>query len=157
MFSLDATGKANPGSAFCCDCNLCTLYACPEGLDPRGACRIEKAIIREQKFSVQPSGANPHPMLRYRATPTNRLKARIGLSKYADAASLVKIKKMPSKVVIMLSQHVGAPATPCVKTGDAVKEGDCIGTATGNVSASVHASISGRVTEVNNASIVIEA
>jgi Na+-translocating ferredoxin:NAD+ oxidoreductase RnfC subunit len=157
MFSLDATGKANPGSVFCCDCNLCTLYACPEGLDPRGACRIEKSIIREQKISTAPSAAIPHPMLRYRATPTNRLKARLGLSGFVDAAPLAELKKSPSKVVIMLSQHVGAPATPCVKTGDAVKEGDCIGTASGNISATVHASINGRVTAVNKASIVIEA
>lgn len=54
----------------------------------------------------------------------------------------------PKRVAISLSQHIGAPATAIVKSGDKVKIGQLIGTATSPVSANVHASISGTVLEV---------
>lgn len=56
----------------------------------------------------------------------------------------------PEKVIIPLSQHIGAPAESLVKVGDLVKKGDKIGEAKGFVSVPVHASISGKVTAVAN-------
>lgn len=54
----------------------------------------------------------------------------------------------PPRVVIPLSQHIGAPARALVKKGDLVKVGQLIGEAGGYVSACVHASVSGRVRDV---------
>lgn len=54
----------------------------------------------------------------------------------------------PSTVVIPLSQHTGAPAEPLVKEGDYVKAGQKIGEATGYVSSTIHASVSGTVAAV---------
>jgi len=51
-------------------------------------------------------------------------------------------------VVIPLSQHAGAPATPVVKAGDAVKVGEKIGEAGGFISGVIHSSVSGTVTAV---------
>lgn len=56
----------------------------------------------------------------------------------------------PEKVIIPLSQHIGAPAESLVKIGDIVKKGQKIGEAKGFVSVPVHASISGKVTAVTN-------
>ena len=56
----------------------------------------------------------------------------------------------PKTVVIPLSQHAGAPATPLVKVGDTVKVGQKIGDAAGFISATVHSSVSGKVTAVGN-------
>ncbi len=53
--------------------------------------------------------------------------------------------KLPDKVVIPLSQHIGAPCEPLVKIGDHVKKYQKIGEPKGFVSAPVHASISGKV------------
>ena len=157
MFSLDEKGSANPGSAFCCDCNLCTLYSCPEDLDPRGACRIEKKILRAGNRAWKGLPVETHPMLKYRRTPTSRIKERLGLSSYEDSAPLTTLGVAPVKVSIPLSQHAGAPAITCVKVGDSVKPGDCIGTASGTVSANVHASIAGKVSAVSPVAITIEA
>jgi len=55
----------------------------------------------------------------------------------------------PPKVVISLQQHLGAPAQPIVEVGDEVKKGQKIGEAGGFVSAMIHASISGKVTEIS--------
>lgn len=54
----------------------------------------------------------------------------------------------PDTVVIPLSMHIGAPATPVVKPGDYVKVGQLIGEQAGFVSAPVHASVSGTVLAV---------
>ena len=54
----------------------------------------------------------------------------------------------PARVVIPLSQHIGAPAKAIVKKGDQVLMGQKIGEAGGFVSAPVHASVSGKVTGI---------
>jgi electron transport complex protein RnfC len=54
----------------------------------------------------------------------------------------------PQKVIIPLSQHIGAPAKPLVKKGDRVLAGQLIGESSGFVSAVVHSSVSGTVQSV---------
>ncbi len=54
----------------------------------------------------------------------------------------------PETVVIPLSQHAGAPATPIVAKGDYVQVGQKIGEAAGFISAPVHSSVSGNVIAV---------
>jgi len=55
----------------------------------------------------------------------------------------------PEKVVIPLHQHFGNPAEPLVKKGEDIFLGQKIGEATSLFSASVHASVSGKVTSVD--------
>ncbi len=54
----------------------------------------------------------------------------------------------PPKVIIHLAQHIGSPANPLVKSGDRVRIGQKIGEPAGQLSAAVHASISGKVVRV---------
>ncbi len=61
----------------------------------------------------------------------------------------IEILPLPAKVVIPAAQHIGAPATITVQKGDRVKVGDIIATASGFVSANVHASVSGVVQAVD--------
>ena len=60
------------------------------------------------------------------------------------------------KYVFPLRQHVGAPSKPLVKPDDLVKRGQLIAELNG-LGANIHTSVSGRVTAVDDASIVIEA
>ncbi|MDP3112200.1 MAG: electron transport complex subunit RsxC [Thermodesulfovibrionales bacterium] len=53
--------------------------------------------------------------------------------------------KSPQRVVIPLSQHLGAPCKPVVTIGQEVKKGEMIGEPGGFVSAPVHSSVSGKV------------
>ena len=55
---------------------------------------------------------------------------------------------LPDKVVIPLSQHVGAPNEPTVNVGDKVEAGQKIGESEAFISAPVHASVSGTVTAI---------
>ena len=74
----------------------------------------------------------------------------IHLPRKTERADRVPIEHLPSppKVVIHLAQHAGRPANPIVKTGDRVKIGQKVGAAVEEVSASVHASIAGKVLRI---------
>lgn len=58
--------------------------------------------------------------------------------------------EIPEKVVIPLSQHIGAPAKPIVAKGDVVKVGQQIAEGQGFVSASLHAPVSGKILKIDN-------
>ena len=36
------------GTLYCCECNLCTLFSCPEDLDPKNVCVQSKPVARER-------------------------------------------------------------------------------------------------------------
>ncbi|MFI3292655.1 MAG: electron transport complex subunit RsxC [Rikenellaceae bacterium] len=63
----------------------------------------------------------------------------------------VKIATMDLAAVVSipLSQHIGAPATPCVAKGDKVTTGQLIATATGFMSANIHSSATGTVSAID--------
>lgn len=65
----------------------------------------------------------------------------------ADAS--IAATKQPPRVIIPLSQHLGAPCKPVVSSGQEVKKGELIGEAGGFVSAPVHASVSGKVIAIS--------
>ncbi|RDH45044.1 electron transport complex subunit RsxC [Zooshikella ganghwensis] len=69
-------------------------------------------------------------------------------NKHQSTQLPIKIAALPGKVVLPLSQHIGAPAEPIVAVGDYVLTGQCIARANGFVSAPVHASVSGTVTNI---------
>ncbi len=57
---------------------------------------------------------------------------------------------VPETVTIPMSMHIGAPAVPVVKPGDAVKVGQLIAAPGGYVSSPVYSSVSGKVTKVDD-------
>ena len=65
--------------------------------------------------------------------------------------SQLPIRRMPfpDEIVLPLRQHAGNPATLCVKVGDHVERGDPVGLADGWISVPIHASASGRVTDID--------
>ena len=65
-------------------------------------------------------------------------------SRYLSIENLEGSKEM----IFPLSQHIGAPASPVVKTGDRVCTGQLITAASGFVSANIHSSVSGTVTAI---------
>ena len=68
--------------------------------------------------------------------------------KKANSGNAIRELPAPPRVIIPLSQHIGAPARAVVKKGDHVKIGQLIGEAGGFVSAPVHSSVSGTVWDV---------
>ena len=66
-----------------------------------------------------------------------------------SAGKAIKPLALPRQAVFPLSQHIGAPAVPVVKKGDAVKVGTKIAEAGGFVSAPVYSSVSGKVNKID--------
>lgn len=142
----------------CCQCGLCEMFSCPAGLFPKNANVFFKNKLGEQKirFDQQKEHYQAHPMREYRMVPSKRLIARLGLYPYDAPAPLMELPFEPEEVHIKMRQHIGAPAVPVVSVGDVVTRGQCIGEIPENaLGARVHASISGKVTEVGTNEIVI--
>ena len=142
------------GAQFCCECNLCTLYACPEDLFPSYATIDNKRQMRAEGKQHPVTGRRDlpaHSMAEYRRVPTSSLIQKLGLAHFDNRAPLTALSLAPSEVRIPLQQHIGAPASPTVQVGQRVAVGDVIGSAPEGLGVAIHASIAGTVTEVGDA------
>ncbi len=61
----------------------------------------------------------------------------------------IVVLPVPPQVTVPVSQHIGAPATPVVEKGAAVKAGQVIAQAKGFVSANIHSPVSGKVSKID--------
>ena len=146
-------------ASFCSSCGVCEMFACPQSLAPRTLLADMKAGLRKNGVKP-PQGVQPKAVQEsreYRKVPEERLMARLGLSKYDVDAPMDENLTAVSKVRVLLSQHIGAPAKPVVSAGDEVVRGQMIASPGQGLSVGIHASISGRVTEVTDRHIVISA
>jgi Na+-translocating ferredoxin:NAD+ oxidoreductase RnfC subunit len=162
---FNLVGEANTiGTSFCCECNLCSLYACPEDLDPRNVCvqnkrRLAAAGERWADPPFAPRRAELH--LENRKAPMSRLMQKLGLMGFRNVGPLREGLLPADRVGIKLKQHIGAPCAPTVRPGQAVARGEVVGrppvvdgrTALG---VPVHASIAGTVREVRDGVVWIE-
>lgn len=135
----------------CCQCNLCELFSCPAGLHPKMANLYFKDKLAEQKIKYTPSKTEfeARSIRNYRLVPSKRLIARLGLRNFDLPAPMTEAGLAPAVIRIARSQHVGAPAEPIVSPGTSVQAGQMIGKIPeGALSAAIHSSISGVVSEV---------
>ncbi|MBS4987319.1 MAG: SLBB domain-containing protein [Anaerotruncus colihominis] len=152
----DLLGDAN-GVFSCCNCGVCTYYACNFGLKPSQAMQQMKAMLAQK-------GVKPRKEVYTRADrsiddkklPVKRLIARMGLERY-DVDAPLSEKLLPTgQVRIMLRMGVGAPSVPVVGVGDKVRKNTLIADiAPGKLGVKMHASISGTVTAVTDSYIEI--
>ena len=143
----------------CCDCGLCSYYACNMGLSPSKMVNMVKTGLL--KKGIKPQKTVPGSVNRsreYSKVPVKRFIERLGLSKY-DVDAPMNVEEIPAKAVkIPLKQHIGIPAVPVVKEGDIVKKGAIIGRVDeGKVGANIHASITGMITGVSAEYVEINA
>lgn len=156
MFTREDLPMIFPGNFSCCECNLCTMYACPEGLDPRGATVIEKHLFRQQNLKWTSEEIPVHPMYDYRKVPTRKLMQRLDVLMFRDEGPLKDLNINPGTVRVPLNQHIGAPAEAIVKDGTVVKKYDLIAKASGKVSSNIHASIDGVIKKISKEEIIIQ-
>ena len=141
---------------FCSSCGLCEMYSCMQGLSPRTLMAEYKAGLRANGLRPPKVEAKPvGPEREYRKVPMERLMARLDLTKYNKEAPLDESVVPVSKVKIMLSQHIGAPAAAIVKQGDKVTKGQMIVEPAKGLSVGIHASIDGVVSEVTDKYVII--
>lgn len=147
----------------CCECNVCSLIACPESLDPKNICVDSKKILKEKGLSFTEAELDAvfrdvHPAREGREVPIKTLYQRLGLNPYDRHANYVETALQPKEVIIPLNSHIGQPAQAVVNIGDSVKKSDLIGNIEeDSLGCPVHASISGQVTAVNAREVKISA
>ncbi len=143
----------------CCDCGLCSYYACNFGLSP-------SRMMARMKTGLRQNGYKPEKRIKGGVSqsfentkvPTKRLMSRMGILQYDAETPLVEDGIVVSSVKIPLGMHIGAPSIPVVKAGDRVQKGQLIAEIPEkSLGARIHASISGTVTNVTNSSIEILA
>ncbi len=145
-------------AAYCSGCGLCEMYSCGQGLSPRELLSAVKAQNRQDGLKPENSeGAPVSPARRYRRVPMKRLAARIGVDKYNKTAPMLDDVIAPKSVMIMLSQHIGAPAKAMVAPGETVKCGQMIAAAVEGLSVNIHSSVDGTVKSVTDKFIKIDA
>ena len=162
---FNMVGEANTiGTNFCCECNLCTLYSCPEDLDPKQVCTQNKRRLATEKVKYEnppflPERAATH--LRNRKAPMARLIQKLGLKQFRNVGPLNNTLLATDKVGIKLKQHIGAPCEPVVKAGDRVSKGQMVGRVPMEngkkaLGTPVHASIDGTVSSISGGVIWIQ-
>ena len=136
----------------CIECNICSLYACPEDLDPKNVCsRAKKELFARGLRPDKSRKVEVHPFRSGRQVPTTLLTRKLGLTLYDLPAPYVETDFAPQKVRIPLKQHVGSVAIPVVSVNDKVVRGQLIGDISPvALGAKVHSSIDGTVQSIDN-------
>jgi len=162
---FNLSGEVNVrGTQFCCECNLCSLYSCPEDLDPKNVCAENKRRLAAEKKRWDNPPFNPdRPKMHLanRKAPMRRLFHKLGLDRFDNQGPLEPRLVETTKVGIKLKQHVGVPCQPVVQVGQRVSKGQVVGrppVGDGKpaLGAPVHASIDGTVTRVADGVVWIE-
>jgi Na+-translocating ferredoxin:NAD+ oxidoreductase RnfC subunit len=162
---FNLVGEANViGTSFCCECNLCSLYSCPEDLDPKNVCTQNKRRLASQKQRWQNPPFNPQrPEMHManRKAPMSRLIQKLGLARFHNEGPLDGQLLATAKVGVKLKQHLGTACEPIVEVGQRVSKGQLLGRpplADGKpaLGAVVHASLDGTVTSISGGIVWIE-
>lgn len=162
---FNEVGEANVlGTQFCCECNLCSMYSCPESLDPRNVCGQNKRRLMAEKRRWENPPFNPRrPELHManRKAPTSRLMTKLDLRGFRNVGPLRDELMAAGRVGIKLKQHVGAPCEPVASVGQRVAKGDVIArppVVNGKpaLGVPIHASIDGTITAIENGVVWIE-
>jgi Na+-translocating ferredoxin:NAD+ oxidoreductase RnfC subunit len=162
---FNLVGEANViGTAFCCECNLCSLYSCPEDLDPKNVCTQNKRRLAAEKKRWENPPFNPQRPelhLQNRKAPMTRLIHKLGLAQFRNVGPLNDTLLETKKVGVPLNQHLGAACEPTVSVGDRVSKGQQIGRrplidGKPALGAPVHASIDGTVSAIDDGVVWIE-
>ena len=160
-YNLSEPPENITSSYICSECGLCSTYACTMGIQPHKVnIELKAALIKNNyKFErIKETYEVDDELRNSRKVPTTRLMSRLGLSEYKnDHLPVKKTDSIPATIKLKLQQHIGAKSEPIVKKGQQVNEGDVVATIPLNkLGAKLHASITGKVSDVNKDEIVIK-
>lgn len=151
--------EQTPMNAYlCCGCRLCE-YACVMGLQPWKLNANLKNILGKHgiRNSLKNKPEHAAPFRSLKRYPVHKLIHQLGLSAYDVEAPMEETAAQFQKVTLPLKQNAGVPSEPVVKVGDEVQKGDLIARIPeGKLGANLHASISGKISAIDNGGITIQ-
>lgn len=143
----------------CCDCGLCELYSCVVDLSARALFNYIKAELAKKgiKNTHNRKDVMANEFRDYRKVPVDRLEKRLEVDKYPHITPLSDFDGKVSEIKLYLTQHVGAPSVPVVRSGEGVTEGQLVADISeGKLGAKIHSSINGTVSEITDSYIIIK-
>ena len=146
-------------ATLCCSCGICAEVCCQE-ISPKDVILKLKGILGKNKMKFTPEAGKeygPSADRPYRMIASHRWEDMLGVHKYDIVPEFVVDKLKVNKVEVPMGTHIGAKAIPIVKVGDMVAEAQRIADAAPGLSIPQYASISGKVTYVDDNKVVIEA
>lgn len=155
-FHQVATPQLLLSALTCSECNVCESVACPVGISPMRINRMLKRELRAQNQRYEGPLNPADEMAKYRLVPVRRLIAKLGLTPWYREAPLREDEPLTEKTTLLLRQHIGASAVPCVQPCERVTRGQCVADVPqGALGAPVHASIDGIVSEITEQAITV--
>lgn len=159
----DAENLLSLYAAACCECNICSLYACPEKLDPKNICADTKlSLSSENKVQIQEQlkelFRDVHPVREGREIPISGLYQRLGIKKYDRKAEFKIFDKKIRQVLIPLKNKFGGHLRPVINEGSKVTAGQIIAmNDEDNLTVPAHSSIDGTIKSISENEIIISA
>lgn len=153
-YGLDATSHVAQAAYLCCQCGVCSLFACPFVLSPK---RVYEYFRKElEEYNIPPHEHTIDPFNDAKKLPTKRLKARLNVLDIDVLAEFIGDLPYDGPFRVHLKQHIGAPASPVVQVGDRVTRFQKIGDVSADaLGVPVHSPVDGVVTEINEQFITI--
>jgi Na+-translocating ferredoxin:NAD+ oxidoreductase RnfC subunit len=135
----------------CSECGICEKWSCPMHISPREVNAAIKKQVNGRPKDIAQNRLGVHPYTDYRRVPVKRLMGKLNIMQY-DRKPQVSLDEIDCDTVgLSLRRHIGAPSLPVVNVGDRVERGQLVATIPPNsLGANVHASISGKVTAVDD-------
>ena len=146
-------------ATLCCSCGICAEVCCQE-ISPKDVILKFKGILGKNKMRFTPEDGKEYKISAdrpYRMIASHRWEDILNVHKYDVVPEFVFDKIKVNKVEVPMGTHIGAKAIPTVKVGDMVVEAQKIADAAPGLSIPQFASISGKVTYVDDNKVVIEA
>lgn len=145
-------------ASLCCSCGICAEVCCQE-ISPKDVILNLKGILAKNKLRFTPGNEEYHVSADRpnRMIASHRWEDILNVHKYDVVPEFVFEKLKVKRVEVPMGTHIGAKAIPAVKIGDMVEEAQRIADAAPGLSIPQFASISGKVTYVDENKVVIEA
>ena len=146
-------------ATLCCNCGICELAACCQGISPRAIIGQFRAVLAKDKIHFQ-SGDEKYsvrPEHDFRLLSSGKWKSLMGVAKFDKKPDSYEEEHTTKHVEIGMHMNIGAPAVPIVSVGEQVEYGQMIARAGEGLSVPQHASIAGKVTFVSSEKIIIDA
>jgi len=139
-------------ASLCSLCGVCTIYACPMGLQPSKVNAFLKEELGKRGIRrATKETTTPYEERELRKVPTPRITSRVGVAEYEGKLGDTLIEVCPTEVAISFRQGPGKLPDPVVQVGDTVTKGQAIAyVPKGTMGSNLHASIDGTVVEVSD-------
>ena len=153
-YGLDSTSHIAQAAFLCCQCGVCSMFACPFGLSPKRVYAYFRQKLKDYNMPAIEHKADPFNEAK--KVPTKRLMARLGILHLDITPEFIGEFQYNGDYVIPLKQHIGAPSIPVVKEGERVSKGQPVSKCEEkSLCVPVHSPTDGIIKKVNNNFVII--